>query len=57
MHRDIKFQNIMFANHDKNLVKLIDFGLAIHKDAQSEDESMVGTVNLNFKTIFNSFKF
>jgi len=32
MHRDIKPENIIFANNDKNLIKLIDFGLAVHKD-------------------------
>lgn len=32
LHRDIKPENIMFVNNDKKLIKLIDFGLAVHKD-------------------------
>lgn len=32
MHRDIKPANIMFVSENVNLIKLIDFGLAIHKD-------------------------
>lgn len=45
MHRDIKPSNIMLVNYNTNLIKLIDFGLAIHKDNERNNkEQMAGTV-------------
>lgn len=56
MHRDIKPANIMLVNYNTNMIKLIDFGLAIHKDNEKNNrEKMAGTVIIfEFKNkIFN----
>jgi len=38
MHRDIKPSNIMLVNYNTNMIKLIDFGLAIHKDNERNNK-------------------
>ena len=43
MHRDLKLENILFANKTSNIIKIIDFGLATKFSSNRNISKLVGT--------------
>jgi MAP/microtubule affinity-regulating kinase len=44
IHRDLKLENIMFANRNDTLIKIVDFGIAGMAVNSNMDKLNIGTI-------------
>lgn len=44
IHRDLKLENIMFANKNDTLIKIVDFGIAGMAVNSNMDKLNIGTI-------------
>lgn len=53
IHRDLKLENIMFANKDDNILKIVDFGIAGVALNTNTDKLNIGTIRYMAPETFN----
>jgi len=55
IHRDLKLENIMFANKDDKILKIVDFGIAGVALNTNTDKLNIGTIRYMAPETFNEY--